>query len=72
MAYVLTTPLRDTLIARFSAAMSALNARRARRKIFTRTRNELSALSDTNLADLGLTRAEITRVAMQSAAAAAL
>ena len=66
MAYAQTSTLRGTLTARIHTALSALSARMEQRRTFLRTRNELSALSDHNLADLGLTRAEITRVSMQT------
>tara|TARA_R110002049_G_scaffold23781_6_gene84724 strand:+ start:115199 stop:115447 length:249 start_codon:yes stop_codon:yes gene_type:complete len=38
--------------------------RRARRAAFRRTSSELNALSDRELADIGICRAEIHRVAM--------
>ena len=66
MAYAQTTTHRNSLIEAALAAFREIGDRAAKRKSFRRTRNELSALSDHNLADLGLTRAEITRVAMEA------
>ena len=51
----------------FSGLVAAFNARRARRKVFNQTFRELSALSNRDLADLGLSRGEIRRVAFQAA-----
>lgn len=53
--------------ARFAGLVQSLKARRARRKIFNQTFRELSSLSNRELADLGLGRSEIRRVAFQAA-----
>lgn len=51
----------------FAGLIAAFNARRARRKVFNQTFRELSSLSNRDLADLGLSRGEIRRVAYQAA-----
>ncbi|MDA7425507.1 DUF1127 domain-containing protein [Thalassococcus lentus] len=44
-----------------------LRARLARRRVYKQTFGELSALSNRELADLGLNRTEIRRIAYQAA-----
>jgi len=66
MAYIQHTTLRETLIDSALAAFRSIGARIEKRRTFVRTRNELSGLSDYSLADLGLTRGEINRVAMET------
>ncbi|EBA09377.1 DUF1127 domain-containing protein [Sagittula stellata] len=51
----------------FSGIVETIRARRARRKVFNQTFRELSSLSNRELADLGLGRSEIRRVAYQAA-----
>lgn len=51
----------------FAGLVASLKARRARRKVYNETFRELSALSNRELADLGLGRSEIRRVALQAA-----
>lgn len=69
MAYAtdINTNAQAGLGARFNAVLTALRARAARRRIFNETYSELSQLSNRELADLGLARAEIRRVAYQAA-----
>ncbi|MBP0484182.1 DUF1127 domain-containing protein [Sagittula salina] len=62
-----TTEAQTALGNRFSGLIAAFQARRARRKVFTQTFRELSALSNRELADLGLSRGEIRRVSYQAA-----
>ena len=52
---------------RFSALLIDIQARLARRKVFKTTYNELSALSNRELADLGLNRSQLRRIAWQAA-----
>ena len=51
----------------FSALIEAVKARYTRHKVYRETYNELSALSARDLADLGLHRSMIRRVALQAA-----
>ena len=53
--------LRD----RFASVQAATSAALARRARFRRTYAELSALSDRELGDIGIARAQIRRVAKQ-------
>lgn len=62
-----TTNAQSGLGARFAGFVDHLQARRARRRIFNQTYSELAALSNRELADLGLARSEIRRVAWQAA-----
>lgn len=52
---------------RFSALFTELRNRIARRRIYRQTFRELSTLTSRELADLGLSRSEIRRVAYQAA-----
>ncbi|MDJ0821299.1 MAG: DUF1127 domain-containing protein [Paracoccaceae bacterium] len=69
MAYQTETLLhgQSGLSARLAALTADLRARFARRQVFRTTVRELSALSDRELADLGLNRSVIRRVAYQAA-----
>ncbi|MBV7396840.1 DUF1127 domain-containing protein [Mameliella sediminis] len=53
--------------ARFAGFVEMLQARHARRKVYKQTYAELAALSNRDLADLGLARSEISRIAWQAA-----
>lgn len=55
------------LAARFDAIVIDIRARLARRRVFNQTLNELQGLSNRELADLGLSRGEIRRIAWQAA-----
>ncbi|MDG4647352.1 DUF1127 domain-containing protein [Roseibacterium sp. SDUM158017] len=55
------------LKARFRRIRDILAQRAARRAIYRRTRDELSALSDRNLAELGFHRSEIPSIARKAA-----
>lgn len=69
MAYLNTTTraagfgLRD----RFAALVRLYNEGAARRRVYRQTVNELMSLSDRELADLGIHRSLITRVALEAA-----
>jgi uncharacterized protein YjiS (DUF1127 family) len=58
---------QSALVARFYDMMDTVRQQRARRKVFNATFRELQALSNRELADLGLGRSEIRRVALQAA-----
>jgi len=55
------------LMARFEALRSAGAQLLRRRRIYSRTLAELSALTDRELADLGISRFDIARVAREAA-----
>jgi uncharacterized protein YjiS (DUF1127 family) len=52
---------------RFAALIQDLKERRARRKLFRQTLNEMSALGDRELRDLGLSRSQLRSVAWEHA-----
>ena len=58
---------QSALTSRFDALVTAFRARRAKARVFHRTLAEMAALSDRDLADLGLHRSEIRRVAYNAA-----
>ena len=60
--------LKGTAAFGFAALIETAKTRFARYRMYRRTVNELSALSDRDLADLGLQRSMIRRLAMQAAA----
>ncbi len=68
MAFALSNvSLGDRLRHRLAALQQLLEARAARRRVCHRTFDELNALSDRDLADLGLHRTEIQHVAREAA-----
>ena len=72
MAFYTDTRVREAgLLARIFASLSAATARMTenmiRRRIARTTFAELAALSDRDLADLGMSRADIRYVARQAA-----
>ncbi|MGH1415897.1 MAG: DUF1127 domain-containing protein [Pelagimonas sp.] len=69
MAYAtqISTDAQSGLAARFTDIMIDLRARMARRKVYKDTIRELQLLSNRDLADLGLNRSIIRRVAYQAA-----
>ncbi|PYG27738.1 DUF1127 domain-containing protein [Pelagimonas varians] len=69
MAYAtqITTGSHSGLSARFSLLLTNFRAGIARRKVYTQTLRELGSLSNRELADLGLNRSIIRRVAYQAA-----
>lgn len=52
---------------RISALIAAFSDARAKRKVFNQTLRELNALTNKELADIGLTRSMITTVALDAA-----
>ncbi len=58
---------QSALVAKLYDMMDTVRQQRARRKVFNATFRELQALSNRELADLGLGRSEIRRVALQAA-----
>jgi uncharacterized protein YjiS (DUF1127 family) len=68
MAYVNTSRAASVSLAdRFAGSFAALKAAYARRAVYTQTLRELNALSDRELADLGIARSTITAVAREAA-----
>ena len=71
MTYFADTAANPTLIERFMATVSTLAAeaaaRQAKRRVYKTTLNELSVLSNRELADLGIARCEIRRIATEAA-----
>ena len=68
MAYVSsTTHTHGSIVERFSSVMKNLMASMERRRIYNQTIRELRSLSTRELADLGLNREMITRVALEAA-----
>ncbi|KUF08689.1 DUF1127 domain-containing protein [Pseudoponticoccus marisrubri] len=69
MAYAsnASAPAQSGLAARINNIVADLRARSARRKVYNQTYRELQSLSNRELADLGLSRSEIRRVAYQAA-----
>ena len=67
MAYVNSRSASLSISDRFSSIVKTVKDALARRQLFNRTLSELSALSDRDLADLGLNRASIGDVAREAA-----
>lgn len=68
MAYLNTTSATtSSLNTRIGSAFDALVARYKQHRLYRETFDGLSALSNRELADLGLTRCEIKRVAKKAA-----
>ncbi|WP_420819936.1 DUF1127 domain-containing protein [Ruegeria marisrubri] len=61
------TVLKGTHSIGFSSLIEAIKTRYTRHRVYRQTVNELSALSNRELADLGLHRSMIRRIAMQAA-----
>ncbi|MEO0938471.1 MAG: DUF1127 domain-containing protein [Pseudomonadota bacterium] len=74
MAYATGNSQNNTLTERFFAAVARLaDAARihaARRRVYRMTYSELAGLSNRELADLGLARTHISRIAREAAYAA--
>lgn len=66
MAYI-SDILRPSIGETIRAAMQHIRAAAARRAVYRQTVRELEALSDRDLADLGISRADITDLAWQNA-----
>lgn len=68
MAYVNSTrSVSVSFSDRFSALLKVAQEMIERRRVYARTVDELSALSDRDLADLGLSRSNISSVAREAA-----
>ncbi len=69
MAHALSTPTAAslTLSSRYRQLVDRLRDMRARRKRFNDTMAELSSLSQRELADLGIARSDISRIAREHA-----
>jgi len=68
MAYVDRARVaQNTLGARLRAMLTRMSEDRARRALYSRTVQELNALTDRDLADLGICRLQIEDVAREAA-----
>jgi uncharacterized protein YjiS (DUF1127 family) len=71
MTYFTDTASNATLIERLmatiSTAFAAAAVRQASRRMYNTTLSELSALSNRDLADLGIARSEVRRIAWEAA-----
>ena len=68
MAYLTTTTANDSaILARITGAIDTLTTRIKQRKLYRETFDGLSALSNRELADLGLDRSELRAVAWDAA-----
>ena len=65
MAYLNTT-LAPSFADRTRSILTALKARRQQNRLYRQTMHELSRLSNRELADLGLNRYDIHRVAVET------
>lgn len=65
MAYVNTT-LAPNFADRMRSILTAVKTRRAQNRLYRQTVRELSQLSNRELADLGLSRYEIRRIALET------
>lgn len=61
------TPIRPSLLARLSEAKARFVAYRQQSAIYDRTFRELSALSDRELEDIGISRGDLRDVALETA-----
>lgn len=55
------------LVARIRAALAARKAYAAQKRVYWQTYNELNAMSDRDLWDIGVNRGEIDRIAHEAA-----
>ncbi len=62
-----TAPRPTGFFARLNGLRDALNTVKQRRAVYSRTLQELQALSNRELADLGIHRSEIPRIAAEAA-----
>ena len=67
MAFVSNTARTNTFVERMRSVWADFADYRAKRRVFRETVAELSALSNRELADLGINRAEIRRIALAAA-----
>ncbi|MEM7471356.1 MAG: DUF1127 domain-containing protein [Pseudomonadota bacterium] len=61
------TTAQNTVFDRVRAVIADLTERAARAKVYRTTRDELKNLSNRELADLGIHRSEIKRIAYEAA-----
>ena len=66
-AYGNSATASNTLRERLAARIDVFRAQTAQRRVYRQTVNELSALSNRDLADLGLSRSDIRGVAFEAA-----
>jgi len=68
MAYVVSNRVSGFSLVEFAAnTVANVKAALARRAVYTRTLAELNALSDRDLADLGVVRAQVADLAREAA-----
>ena len=68
MAYVNTNrAVKSSVADRFSGLFAGLSAMLQRRRVYDQTIRELRALSDRELADLGMHRSALTEIAHEAA-----
>ncbi|PIL18207.1 hypothetical protein P775_20835 [Puniceibacterium antarcticum] len=69
MAYAtnINTASQGAAASRFSAVLNTLRTGMAKRKLYRNTLNELQSLNDRELADLGLHRSMLRRIAYEAA-----
>ena len=63
MAYVSSASFRPSLTERVSAFVATLRENRARRALYLKTLSELGAMSDRELADIGISAIQIEDIA---------
>ncbi len=67
MAYVNSRATSVGLIDRLVSALTYVKEVIERRRLYVRTLNELNALTDRELSDLGISRASVSEVAREAA-----
>lgn len=67
MAYVNSRSATVSIVDRFAALFKAGKEINDRRRVYNQTVTELNALSDRDLADLGMSRSNITTIAREAA-----
>ena len=67
MAYVNSRSSTVSIADRFAALFKAGKENAERRRVYNQTVNELNALSDRDLADLGMSRGNIVAIAREAA-----
>lgn len=68
MAYSTTTSVpTSSLLSRIGSVFDAMATRYKQHRMYRETHDGLSALSNRDLADLGLSRSDIKRIAMEAA-----
>jgi len=67
MAFTTQTHAGISFADRFDAFRADFKAARAKRAIYRTTKNELGSLTNRELADIGINRSMINRIAMEAA-----